>query len=77
LRQAGSTIFAVVQDDGQGFDPQVSSGRAINARGVGLLGMRERVASLGGHLQINSRLGQGTVIWTEIPLDDALAEGDL
>jgi signal transduction histidine kinase len=77
VRRAGSKIVAIVQDDGQGFDPKRLPGRTITARGVGLLGMRERVASLGGTLQIESRPGQGTAISAEIPLDDAPAESEL
>jgi two-component system sensor histidine kinase UhpB len=39
-----------------------------NHAGFGLLGMRERVASLGGHLQLTSALGQGLTITARLPL---------
>ena len=43
-----------VRDDGDGFDPRV-------VRGLGLLGMEERVRRLGGRLAIDSHPGRGTV----------------
>jgi signal transduction histidine kinase len=53
-----------ITDDGQGFDPQ-------RVRGMGLLGMEERVKRLGGKLKIASRAGQGTQIAAELPLEPA------
>ncbi len=57
-----------VCDDGQGFDPQqVSHGRH------GLLGMRVRVESHGGHLSIDSAPGSGTTVSARIPIGAANA----
>ena len=42
-----------VRDDGAGFDPRF-------VRGLGLLGMEERVRRLGGQIEIDSQLGRGT-----------------
>ncbi len=53
-----------VRDDGQGFDLEVESQK----KSFGLLGMRERAIALGGHLHIDSAVGQGTVIRLSIPL---------
>ena len=53
-----------ITDDGQGFDPQ-------RVRGMGLLGMEERVKRLGGKLKIESRAGRGTRIAVELPLTAA------
>jgi signal transduction histidine kinase len=50
-----------VHDDGTGFDPAASVG------GFGLTGMRERVALVGGRLQIDSS-EQGTTVRAEIPV---------
>ena len=50
-----------IQDDGQGFDVKRS-------RGLGLLGMEERVAHLGGTLQLISEPGKGTLISVVLPL---------
>ena len=48
----------VVQDDGRGFDPA----KGIRGTAYGLVGMRERAASVGAHLEISSEPGQGTTI---------------
>ena len=58
-----STVAAVIEDDGAGFDQ-----RAIREGGVGLLGMRERLALVDGRLEIESRPGAGTTIVAEVPL---------
>jgi signal transduction histidine kinase len=57
------SVKAVVEDDGQGFDPE-------NTRegGFGVVGMRERLSLLGGRLRIESRPGAGTTIAADVPL---------
>jgi len=54
-------VLATVRDDGAGFDPRYN-------RGLGLLGMEERVRRLGGIFHIDSRLGLGTLVTAELPL---------
>jgi signal transduction histidine kinase len=49
-----------IQDDGQGFDP-------AQVKGLGLLGIQERVARLGGQYSIQSRPGNGTVLTVKLP----------
>jgi signal transduction histidine kinase len=57
-----------VRDDGKGLPPEVLSRRGgVELLGVGILGMRERVRQLGGHLGIDSR-GKGTTVRVEIPI---------
>jgi len=63
LARRPSTVTLVVEDDGVGFD--VGSSRPD---GLGLLGMRERVALLGGRLTIESSSGAGTTCIAEVPL---------
>ena len=55
-------IVLSVRDDGSGFDPQAASGG-----GFGLLGMRERLALVGGTLDLESEPGTGTVLRAAIP----------
>jgi signal transduction histidine kinase len=61
-------VLAILEDDGRGFDADA----AISSRGprgrLGLLGMRERVALVGGTLTIESTPGRGTTIFARIPL---------
>jgi signal transduction histidine kinase len=63
LTRMEGSVTAVVEDDGQGFDPdEAPSG------GFGLIGMRERLALLGGRLRIESSPGAGTTIAADVPL---------
>jgi two-component system, NarL family, sensor histidine kinase DevS len=60
-RRAG-VVKAVVEDDGRGFDPT-----ELRDDGFGLVGMRERLALLGGRLEVESRPESGTTIAAEVP----------
>lgn len=62
VREVTERLKVEITDDGQGFDPQ-------RMRGMGLLGMEERVKRLGGKLKIESRAGHGTTIVAELPFD--------
>jgi len=64
---ADARVIAEIEDDGVGFDPQVFLTVHEGMRGIGLLGMRERVTLLGGLLSVDSRPGQGTRIRIEVP----------
>ncbi len=61
VRQDAAQILLTVQDDGSGFDPQ-------RVRGLGLLGMEERVRHLGGTFQLDSRPGRWTLLRVTLPL---------
>ena len=58
---AAAVIRISVVDNGKGFDP------AVGAPGFGLTTMSERVAKLGGKLEITSVPGDGTRVVVEIP----------
>ena len=62
LAFAERSVHLAVEDDGRGF----SAAREAD-RGFGLIGMRERVASLNGALDIQSNRGIGTRLTVEIP----------
>lgn len=53
----------IIQDDGQGFDVR-------QVKGVGLLGIQERVARLGGKASIHSKTGDGTALSVELPFTE-------
>ena len=59
-REEARVLFSV-RDDGAGFDTHF-------VRGLGLLGMEERVKRLGGQFRLDSHLGRGTLISAELPL---------
>jgi signal transduction histidine kinase len=55
-----------VVDDGQGFD--MSQVMQQTRSHLGLIGMQERAESVGGKLQVSSRLGQGTCVTLNLPI---------
>jgi len=63
LTFGSQTVSLCVRDNGQGFNPERQS-----RKGFGLLGMHERIQSLGGQLTISSQPGQGTEVIAIVPL---------
>jgi signal transduction histidine kinase len=61
LQGSDQQIELTVQDDGTGFDSE-------RVRGLGLLGMEERVHHLGGDFSIDSQPGRGTLVKIKLPL---------
>lgn len=70
LMRLPDALRVEVEDDGSGFDPQAET---AGTGGVGLIGMRERAAMLGGKLSIWSQPGAGTRLFVELPLGAARA----
>lgn len=68
LRRTNSVVSVIIADDGQGFDSQKVARSEFPERGVGLLGMRERVSVVGGSLRILSEPGQGTRLYLQLPV---------
>jgi signal transduction histidine kinase len=66
VREEASRIRAVVRDDGRGFDAAAALARRGD-RGLGLIGIRERTAALGGTVEIRSTPDQGTELCVVIP----------
>jgi signal transduction histidine kinase len=66
VRESGTQIRAVVRDDGHGFDAAAALARRGD-RGLGLIGIRERAAALGGTVEIRSTPDQGTELTVVIP----------
>jgi signal transduction histidine kinase len=60
VEQEPNRLVLTIQDDGQGFD-------ARHMKGLGLLGIEERVARLGGASSIHSKPGNGTILSVELP----------
>jgi signal transduction histidine kinase/ligand-binding sensor domain-containing protein len=65
------TLFLEIGDDGRGFDMEELLGERFSAEkgGNGLVNMRRRAAELGGNCRIVSRIGGGTNIFLEVPLN--------
>ena len=63
LERRGHSLSLVIEDDGVGFDPSTISNTMI-----GLLGMRERAAVVGGSLDIEPTPGGGMTVLARVPL---------
>jgi len=61
------SVAATVDDDGRGFDAE-----SVRADALGLLGMRERLALVGGSLAVESSAESGTTIAAQVPLSATL-----
>jgi two-component system sensor histidine kinase UhpB len=61
-----TAVRIVVEDDGRGYDTTI-----VHSQGIGLIGMRERVAALRGSVTMRSSPGHGTTVTIQIPLDPA------
>jgi signal transduction histidine kinase len=72
LHRSARQVVAMVEDNGRGFDAETLAGPE---RRLGLLGMRERVALVGGSLAVESSPGQGTTVLVQVPLRDGSEEG--
>jgi signal transduction histidine kinase len=68
LEIAPEAASCTVKDDGRGFDPRAALDRK-GERGLGLIGMRERLSALGGQFTIDSAPGRGTELRIIIPLE--------
>ncbi len=66
LTHSEATLCLRVSDNGRGFVVDDFKSSKDRRRGFGLLGLRERVASLGGDLQLISTPGQGTTIQVQV-----------
>jgi two-component system, NarL family, sensor histidine kinase DevS len=61
LQRGERGLFLEIDDDGRGFDVEMTTW------GMGLNNLRERVESLGGVLQVESTLGEGTIVRATFP----------
>jgi len=68
VEQNGHLIRCLVSDDGIGFDVQAALNKKGD-KGLGLIGIRERLNAIGGAYRIISAPGQGTTLQVEIPLE--------
>lgn len=74
LERRDDHILLIVEDDGEGFDVEATLNGPFSERGLGLQGMKERAALVGGTFQIESPGEQGTTIYVRIPAEDKTDE---
>lgn len=68
LDVTANRVYLEVRDDGVGFEVPEHLGELANGGHSGLLGMRERIQSVGGKWWVESELGRGTRIFADVPL---------
>ena len=69
LERTGRFVELAVEDDGRGFD--VNAEMSDRTRGLGLFGMQERAAYVGGRVSITSTPGRGTCVQVSVPIAEA------
>jgi signal transduction histidine kinase len=69
VQEDGGRLHLSIQDDGQGFDFE-------QTKGMGLLGIQERVAGMGGACRVHSTPGGGTLLTVELPLPPSENHGN-
>jgi signal transduction histidine kinase len=69
VRQELERLLLTIKDDGKGFDVH-------RVRGLGLIGMSERVTHLSGTFEVESREGRGTLLRIELPLGSGHIQED-
>lgn len=65
-----------VEDDGRGFNPAEVKPSPTNMRGLGLMGIRERVELFDGSVEFDSSPGQGTRVAINVPLPPGASHGE-
>ena len=71
LEWQAERISLSIEDDGQGFDFPPAVAHTHERQGIGLIGLQERIKSIGGTLEIHSRPGQGTRLVADVPWKEA------
>ena len=74
IRQCSGSLTIEVKDNGRGFQTKDSS---VRGHGLGLLGMRERAARVGGVLNVDTAPGRGTRVMLAVPVPDVAQAQDL
>lgn len=77
LRHEGGRLQCVIRDDGAGFDVTTVLSHANGSKGLGLLGIRERLSAVGGTVDVQSEPGRGTSLVVMIPMEECHADTSL
>lgn len=68
LERRHDRVVAIVEDNGRGFDLGAGEGDGTGRQALGIFGMHERAALVGGTLTIESSPEGGTTVFVEVPL---------
>ncbi len=67
IDKRADVVMVIIKDDGKGFDLNTLQLPETSTRGLGLIGMADRTALVGGDFKIYTKPGEGTRIEVEIP----------
>lgn len=70
LDRGADDVTLSVRDNGTGFDPGASTASSATGKGLGLFGMAERVALVGGGVSIWSTPGRGSEVFAFVPIHE-------
>ena len=73
LRYEEQEVVVTIEDDGEGFDADLTMNSAEATGHFGMVGMRERAESVGGALVLRSEPGRGSIIRASIPYESESA----
>jgi two-component system CheB/CheR fusion protein len=68
LNRRSDELQVIVEDDGVGFDTELKTTPVRPGPQLGLAGMKERVQTMGGILQVESSPGSGTTLFVRVPV---------
>jgi signal transduction histidine kinase len=71
VERRGEDVIAIVEDNGRGFDRDALEQGSDQQRHIGIAGMRERAAMVGGELTVESSPGHGTTVRVKVPVPQA------
>jgi len=69
LEVTDNQVNILIRDDGQGFDKEKAL-QEETANSYGIMGMKERVEILEGRFSVTSRVGKGTTVSAQIPINN-------
>ena len=73
VERRDNQLRTVIEDNGKGFEPEAVFRDSADSTKLGLAGIRERVALLGGTMEIESGPGAGTTMFVRVPIDIPVA----
>ncbi len=70
VEEQKNDLLVEIEDDGHGFDPASVAVPGPSGRGLGLLGMRERLSMVGGTVEVISSADAGTRVILRVPFEE-------
>jgi signal transduction histidine kinase len=75
VEEQKNDLLVEIEDDGRGFDPASVAVPGPSGRGLGLLGMRERLSMVGGAVEVISSADAGTRVILRVPFEEENRHG--